>query len=65
MNLCKLVPIPLKINLHISKGQSPQFIENIDIMRNVLYQQMLVFLLMVIAMVCTHHDLTFAMGAIF
>jgi hypothetical protein len=42
-----------------------QFIENMDIMRNVLYQKMLLFLLMVIAMVCTQHDLTFAMGAIF
>jgi hypothetical protein len=65
MNLCKFVATPLKINLHISKDQSPQFTENMDIMCNVLYQQMLVFLLMVIAMVCTQHDLTFAMGAIF
>jgi hypothetical protein len=38
MNLCKLVVTPLTINLHISKDQSPQFIENMDIMRNVLYQ---------------------------
>jgi hypothetical protein len=42
MNICKLVVTPLKMNLHTSKEQSPQFIENIDIMRNVLYQQMLV-----------------------
>jgi hypothetical protein len=34
-------------------------------MRNVLYQQMVVFLLMVIAMVCIHHDLTFAVGVVF
>jgi hypothetical protein len=46
MNFCKLVAIPLKMNLHLSKTQSLHTHEEVEAMSYVPYQQAMVFLLM-------------------
>jgi hypothetical protein len=60
MDLCKLVAIPLKMNLHLSKTQSPHTFKEVEAMFYVPYQQAIGSL--TYAMVCICLDLMFTMG---
>ncbi len=57
MHLCKLVAIPLKMNLHLSKTQSLHILEEVEAMSYVPYQQAIGSLTYV--MVCSCLDLMF------
>jgi hypothetical protein len=60
MHLCKIVAIPLKMNLHLSKTQSLHILEEVEAMSSVPYQQAIGSLTYV--MVCICLDLMFTMG---
>ncbi len=60
MHLCKLVAIPLKMNLHLSKTQSPHILEEVEALSYVPYQQAIGSFTYV--MVCIYLDLMFTMG---
>jgi hypothetical protein len=60
MHPCKLVAIPLKMNLHLSKPQSLHTLEEVEPMSYVPYQQAIGFL--TYAMVCIRPNLMFTMG---
>jgi hypothetical protein len=62
MTFCKLVVTPFEVDLHLSKDHAPQSIEEINIMCVVPYQQVVGVL--TYAMVCSHLNLTFAMGVV-
>ncbi len=62
MTFCTHVAIPLEINLHLSKDHALQSLAEMDIMCVVPYQQVVGFF--PYAMVCTHLNLAFAMGAV-
>jgi hypothetical protein len=57
MHLCKIVAIPLKMNLHLSKTQSLHILEEVEAMSYVPYQQAIGSLTYV--MVCSCLDLMF------
>ncbi len=58
----KPMATPFEVNLHLSKDHAPHSVVEIDIMHVVPYQQVVGFF--TYAMVCTHPDLAFAMGAV-
>jgi hypothetical protein len=62
MIFCKPMATPTEVNVHFSKDHALQYIEEIDIMRGVPYQQTIGFFTYV--MVCIRPNLTFAMRAI-
>jgi hypothetical protein len=60
MHLCKLIAIPLKMNLHLSKTQSLHTPKEVEAMSYVPYQQATSFFTYV--MVCIRPNLMFTMG---
>jgi hypothetical protein len=59
-DICKLVAIPLKMNLHLSKTQSLHIPEEVEAMSYVPYQQAIDF--STYAMVCIQPNLMFIIG---
>jgi hypothetical protein len=60
MHFCKLVAIPLKMNLHLSKIQSLHTPKEVEAMSYVPYQQAIGFLTSI--MVCIRLEFMFTMG---